>query len=204
MSERTKQGIRKEIVACRDQMTAEDRALKSELICRSVADRFFRNEDRGGDKVIGGYAPFRSEVDLVPLLEWCWTKGLRVALPKVNVEARSMSFHEVGGLQDLTAGAYGIREPREGLAEVELARIGWLIVPGVAFDRRGGRLGYGGGYYDRLSERLRLSGAAPLRIAAAYELQLLAEVPMSDHDMRVEFLVTEQAIYSMCCTSGGS
>ena len=96
--------------------------------------------------------------------------------------------------RDLAPGVWGIRQPRpEMCAEIAPPSIEFVLVPGVAFTRRCERLGYGGGYYDGF---IRTLARRPALIAGAFELQLLAELPMTDRDERVDLVVTENASYA--------
>ncbi len=206
--QKSKQDIRSEVERHRDGVSVEERAVKSAAICESLIERFLAPQTNDSSRIVFTYVPFRSEVDIYGLLEWCWSHKRPVAVPRVNRVTREMSIHVVTGPDQLVTGAYGIREPDACVPELtDWQRLGWIIMPGVAFDRRGGRLGYGGGYYDRFVAKLEAeaartpAAAAPLRIAPAYELQLLAEVPMEEHDFRVDYLVTELATYSLCCTT---
>jgi len=114
--------------------------------------------------------------------------GKRVAVPRVDRAARMLRLHAVGQLDiDIVAGHLGIPEPRETLPIIEPGEIDWVLVPGVAFDAAGRRLGYGGGFYDRLLPLIRDS--AP-RIAGAFDVQIVDEVPAGPHDRRVDAVVS--------------
>ena len=100
-----------------------------------------------------------------------------------------LELHLVADLErDVASGYLGISEPRPHCPAVELSTIDWVLVPGVAFDLSGHRIGYGGGYYDRLLPSLR--EGAP-RIAGAFELQMVERVPAAAHDLEVDAIVTE-------------
>ena len=90
---------------------------------------------------------------------------------------------------DLESGSYGIPEPRPGLPPASPESIDLIVVPGSAFGRSGDRMGYGGGFYDAFLPRLR---ADTPRIALAFELQLVDDVPQEDHDLRIDVVVTER------------
>jgi 5-formyltetrahydrofolate cyclo-ligase len=89
---------------------------------------------------------------------------------------------------DAVPGYRGIPEPGGHCSLIDIATIDWVLVPGVAFDPDGHRIGYGGGYYDRLLPLLR---AGARRVAAAFELQLVERVPAASHDVTVDAVVTE-------------
>jgi 5-formyltetrahydrofolate cyclo-ligase len=116
-------------------------------------------------------------------------QGKTVAVPRVSLERRMLDIHVVCDLRrDIAPGYRGIPEPNAGCPPIELEAIDWVLVPGVAFDSRGHRVGYGGGYYDRLLPALPRSAAC---IAGAFELQIVDEVPTAPHDFALDAIVTE-------------
>jgi len=132
-----------------------------------------------------GYAATDAEVDLDPLLAALLDEGRTVALPVVDgARLRLAAVTDLDS--DLVLGHLGVREPRRGCAAVPESTIGVALVPGVAFDRDGGRLGYGGGHFDRLLAEL----DAPA-IGVAFHAQLIQRVPLRPHDVRMDLVVTE-------------
>ncbi len=139
-----------------------------------------------------GYLNFGTEFASEHWVAAALAGGKRVALPRVNPATRELDLFWVTDLaRELVVGKWGIREPSiercerlMGLNEVEFA-----LLPGVAFTRRGARLGYGGGFYDKLLARF---VAHPPLVAAAYALQVVADLPQEPTDMPVDWLVTEQ------------
>lgn len=139
--------------------------------------------------VVYGYIPVRGEVDVTPLLETCFKQGKRLALPRCLDTLGHMAFFDIQSFSDLVPGAFHIPEPREGLEPLGVTE-GLMLVPGVGFDRTCGRLGYGGGYYDRyISAALDVSYIAP-----AYAFQIVDLLPVEAHDARVNLIVTEEQI----------
>lgn len=134
------------------------------------------------------YCGFGSEPDTVPFLEAALREGRRLLLPRIERDERRLALHRVRGLGDLVSGPWGIREPAPELPEVGAEEADFVLVPGVAFDARGGRLGYGGGFYDVLLGGL--SERPPL-VAAAFEVQVVEKVPTEAHDVLVDLVVTE-------------
>ncbi len=114
--------------------------------------------------------------------------GKTLVLPRVNREAKRLNLFVVGDLdRDLAPGVWEIREPVPDRCAAAVERdIEFALVPGLAFDERGGRLGYGGGFYDRL-----LAGLQAVRVTAAFSMQVVEAVPMSEHDQYVDLIVTE-------------
>lgn len=198
-----KRELRAGKAALRDGLSVEQRGRLSALVC-SHALAWFSQEQ--ADSLLA-YAPFRSELDCRPLLTEAWARGHQVLLPRVNRESGALSIHPVRSWDELAPGAYGIPEPVTGTAgpgaNAGTAAISALpdavFVPGLAFDRRGGRLGYGRGYYDRLraawEAELSESAARPLWVGLAYSLQLVPEVPLEEHDALMDVLITENGIW---------
>ncbi|WP_249896975.1 5-formyltetrahydrofolate cyclo-ligase [Paenibacillus sp. PK3_47] len=189
-----KRELRAERAAVRDKLTVEQRSSWSSRIC-SLAWQWFRGE---GASAMLAYVPFRSEVDTRLLIEECWAGGNMVLLPRVIRSGGMMSLHAVSSWEELAPGAYGILEPAAastGHTEQDLMPE-VVFVPGLAFDIKGGRLGYGAGYYDRM--RAAWEGRYPLKpplwVGLAYGVQLLTEVPMDDHDAYMDMLITEDGI----------
>ena len=137
------------------------------------------------------FASFGSEVDTAPLVRWCLDQGKRVALPRIVGKRHMEAFWVTDPAADLESGSYGIREPRAGLPQASPEAIDLVVVPGSAFDRSGDRMGYGGGFYDTFLPRLQ---PRTPRVAVAFELQLVDDVPEEDHDLRIDVLVTERGV----------
>ncbi len=132
---------------------------------------------------------FRSEWDTAPLIRAALSAGKRVAAPRVNPSTRMLDLYVVCDLdRDVRPGHLGIPEPLPTCPTVAPAAVEWVLVPGVAFDIEGRRLGYGGGYYDRLLPLL--PRAAP-RVVGAFDIQIVERVPAAPHDLGVDTIVTE-------------
>ncbi len=139
--------------------------------------------------------PFGSEWDTRGLLDAARAAGKTIVLPRVNGTTRMLDLHRVGDVgSDIVAGYRGIPEPAEGTPRIELASIDWVLVPGLAFDLRGGRLGYGGGYYDRMLGQL--NPGTP-RICGAYAMQIVDSVPAAPHDLAVDAIATETELFTI-------
>jgi 5-formyltetrahydrofolate cyclo-ligase len=136
------------------------------------------------------YSSFRSEVGTGEMIKNALESGKEVVLPRVDVENNSLAKHVINGLQELSPGYMGIPEPTAG-RRVKVEEVDLLIVPGVAFDSYGWRIGYGGGYYDRLLPRVK--GTKPV-IALAYEEQLFEGIPHEDHDVGMDVIITDRRI----------
>jgi len=181
-----KRGLRRRVIAARDAAPPTDRAAWSVAICRRVAQSAeFR---RARCTLL--FAPFGSEVDTTALMRAALDSGKRLVLPRVNPETRALELREVTCPESqLVPGLWDIPEPDpEACPEAPLADVDFVLVPGVAFDQERGRMGYGGGYYDRLLGGLRADAGA---LAVGFALQVVPEVPRADHDLRVPAIITE-------------
>lgn len=142
------------------------------------------------------YSSFGSEFDTAALVDEVLAAGRTLCLPRVVRGARELTLHRVGDpARELEPGAFGIRQPRADCPPVAPDALDFVLVPGVAFTPRGERLGYGGGYYDRLIARL---APRPPLVAAAFDLQLREEIPLDAGDRRVDLVLTETAAHCGC------
>lgn len=205
MEERGAQGNKTErrsrMRAVRDGMPPDERKQSSERASERVAEEVLRplRERLGRPLRVAVYAAFRSEADPARLMEACWSAGDIVLAPTILPGEEGMALRRVEALSSWISGRWGVPEPDPA------ATVPWdmavapdvVLVPGLAFDGRGGRLGYGGGYYDRLYARLRGDGdAAPGSwIGFAYERQVSDEpIPAEPHDLRLDALATEAGV----------
>jgi 5-formyltetrahydrofolate cyclo-ligase len=133
------------------------------------------------------FASFQSEVETHHMIRRALAEGKRVILPKVR--GRDLELIEIENFdRDVSPGSWGIPEPDRGKC-VDLRDVGVIVVPGAVFDERGNRVGYGGGFYDKL-----LAAYRGMTVALAFELQILPEVPAESHDVRVRKIVTEKRV----------
>lgn len=138
--------------------------------------------------VVSLYFPMRDELDTEPLAAALIEKGAKIAFPVVAKKKAPLVFRAYAPGDDLVPGSYGELVPTAAAPE---ATPDILVVPLLAFTRRGGRLGYGGGYYDRTLEALRKSGS-PLAVGYAYGAQEVDALPLSPLDQPLDWIVTER------------
>ena len=171
----TKQELRASIRSRKKEMTPDDIAHRSELLCRMVLDT---DVYKAADSVYG-YLPFNQEVDLTALLEQALADGKQVALPKCY--GKEMRFIPVRDLSCVRRSAFGAPEPIE---DSPIARDpqALVILPGLVFDRQGYRIGYGGGYYDRF---LAEEPSHPT-IGLCFDFQLVSHLDSEEHDIPVQ------------------
>lgn len=131
------------------------------------------------------YMSTADEVDTKPLLAAALNAEKIVVCPRVEQE--KLLLHQIRSVGDFTGGAYHILEPKKSIPLVDPASVDLFIVPGVAFDLNGYRLGHGKGYYDRL-----LAGISVSILGLAYEIQMVAEVPHTSYDVPMTAVVTEK------------
>jgi 5,10-methenyltetrahydrofolate synthetase len=185
MSE-AKTALRAAQVAARDGLTPEQRAAATAAIVARV--RSLPAWQRA--QCVLSYMAFGSELDLGVLHRELLLQGRLLVAPRVPAQGRALELRQVADLaQDLAPSRWGIPEPQpERCPLVDPAQIDLVLVPGLAFDRWGNRLGYGAGFYDRLFQRLSPSA---LRVACLQDALMVDRVPAEAHDVPVDLLVTE-------------
>ena len=143
---------------------------------------------KGG--VVAAFASIRGEIDTFPILEGVLGSGRKLALPHISKDKSQIRFYEVKDLNRLSPGEFGIPCP-EPLHPVPFDKIDLMLVPGLAFDRRGHRLGFGKGFYDRLLPGLRPDA---LSVGLCYCFQLVDLVPTGPHDVAVKAILHEKGL----------
>ncbi|WP_374724591.1 5-formyltetrahydrofolate cyclo-ligase [Calidifontibacillus erzurumensis] len=136
------------------------------------------------------------EVDTKSIIEKAWQEGKRIVVPKCKPETKEMTFRILESFDQLEVVYYGLEEPKESITKaVSTDEIDAVIVPGVVFNLDGYRIGYGGGYYDRF-----LTNYNGCTIALAFEMQLVSQIPVEDHDIPVQTIITNERVL-LCHTS---
>jgi 5-formyltetrahydrofolate cyclo-ligase len=179
-----KRALRTQMIAARDLLDPDFRATASQ----AIAERLRALPSFAASSVVLVTLPFQSEWDTRSFAEAVLASGKKLVVPRVNGSTRMLELHAVADIGHVSAGYRGIPEPLPTAPRVEATAIDWVLVPGVAFSAEGSRLGYGGGYYDRLM--ITLSRAAA-RIAGAFDAQITAHIPAAAHDLCVDLVVTE-------------
>lgn len=185
-----KRATRAALRARRDALAEHERATGSHAIGSRARALLDAQVPSGG--LVALYAAKGSEVETSMLDAHARARGLRVAYPRIREGQRALAFHEVT-LDDLVPSRLGLSEPRPEAPTLALAEIAAFVIPGLAFDREGGRIGWGRGYYDAT---IALAPDA-LRIALAFECQLVERIPREAHDMAVHVIITEVATYTV-------
>lgn len=155
----------------------------------SVRDHLMASRHLTGARIVAAYRPIRTEIDPTPLMEALCAAGHRLAVPVIIGEGQPLEFHEWWPGVGMQPGPFGAEIP---VATAALTP-DLILAPLLAFDRRGYRLGYGGGFYDRTLEKLR-SGGRVTAVGLAYAAQEVDEVPIEPTDQRLDAILTEQGI----------
>ena len=146
-------------------------------------------------RVVSGYIAIKGEIDPAGALAALQAQGASIALPRVSLAVPSLRFHLVGpGVGMVTSSRFGLIEPEESAPRVAARDIAVMIVPGMAFDREGRRLGFGGGYYDGVLAGARASGRTAI-VGFAYEFQIVDAVPAGAADLPVDLVVTDERVW---------
>ncbi len=180
----------------REQAHANRNALEDkDNLSRLIVDRFMALPEYAASRTVLFYLDVRSEVRTRHSLAAALTGNRKIVVPYC-VDGELELFH-LESMDELSVGMYRILEPKDELRTVAAKKVAveeldLIMVPGVAFDRRGGRTGHGKGYYDKLLEHARPD--TPL-VALAFECQLFDEIPMMEHDVFMDKVLTESATY---------
>ena len=179
---RAKRRVRSEVLAARDDLPVPERDARS----ASIAERVMSLPELSGAPLVMVFWSFGSEVDTGPLIDMLISGGARLALPRIvddDLEVRAF----VPG-DPVSATRFGAFEPTGGDV-LDPSRVDVIVAPGVAFDRHGRRVGYGGGFYDRLFRRTRPDA---LRVGIGFDLQFLHDaLPAGHFDLPLDVVVTE-------------
>ena len=182
-----KQSLRQRIIAAREKLPTPERLRLSRVVTDSVCDLPAYRQAQ----TVLGYLNFGAELAAELWVQQALEDGKRVLLPRVNRASRHLDLYKVHDLQhDVAPGLWGIREPilERCTKEDALGTVDLILLPGIAFTRRGARLGYGGGFYDKLLAHM---PHRPALVAGAFALQIVQDIPQESTDRKVEWLVTE-------------
>ncbi len=183
-----KKELRRKIQNKRNNLPIWDRKKRSKIIAEKfVSTAYYINSNN-----ILIYYPFRSEIDVTIIIRQALENKKNIILPRVH--NRKLKLFYVDNLKkQLERGTHGIMEPTAGLCRTaKISDIDLVIVPGLVFDKNLNRLGYGGGFYDRL---LPLIPAEVKKIALCFNIQVVESIPVSEQDIKVDLLITDTNIY---------
>lgn len=185
---REKSLLRKRILFLREQLSCDVRAAYS----ASITERLLQFPQYQQARIVLGYMNFGAEFDSSIWVGQALADGKRLLLPKVNRHTNQLDLYRVDDIQgQLAPGLWNIPEPVIERCERlnSLNGVEFALLPGVAFARNGARLGYGGGFYDKLLARMT---HRPSLVAAAFSLQVVEDIPQEPTDVRIDWVVTER------------
>lgn len=193
---KTKNEIRKEILNIRNNLSSELAEQKSRIIIDKIKDTVeYKNS-----KSIMVYMDFKNEVNTKAFITEALAEGKKIIIPYTDVEKVLIIPVEINSLDDLVLCKFGYLEPKKEALNnpYDIEKIELIIVPGVAFDKRKNRIGFGKGYYDKfLRNRNALTNeiTSAKAFALAYEFQVFEEIPAEEHDIKMDKIFTEENIY---------
>lgn len=184
-----KKQVRQEVLSNRKSMKPEDVELKS----NKITETLLKSDFFAAAANIMAYIDFRNEVKTKKIIEESIAANKSIIIPISIPDTRELVLSQLIDYErELMPGTYGILEPKEEfIRKVSADVIDLVLIPGVAFDRRGYRVGYGAGYYDRFLSNVRSS--VP-RVALAFDLQIVPKVYEDDFDIAVDYIITESEI----------
>ncbi|KPU26707.1 5-formyltetrahydrofolate cyclo-ligase [Caloranaerobacter sp. TR13] len=184
-----KNELRKKILNKRKELSNKDIVnLSNKIIDLLINTTLYKNAN-----YIMAYIDFRNEVKTEKLIKKSLEIGKKIIIPISLTESKELLLSELKDYDnELTTGAYGILEPKkEFIRKVSPQILDLIIVPGVVFDKRGYRIGYGGGYYDKFL--LNISKSVP-KVALAFDFQIVEKINQEKHDIPVDYIITEKSI----------
>lgn len=152
---------------------------------RAIVQKVLNLVEQTGSKSIFAYLSYAGEVDTHALIKELLNRGIEVSVPRCNKETHTMEAIALTSMEQLRTGAYGILEPQEGVV-VSPDRLDMILVPALAFDKEGFRLGWGAGYYDRY-----LDGYQGLTVGLCFSVCQTEKLPRDDHDLPVTVVLNE-------------
>ncbi|MCY6484684.1 5-formyltetrahydrofolate cyclo-ligase [Clostridium aestuarii] len=162
---------------------------KKEDLDNKVFNKLIKNKAYKNSKVIFCFVSFKNEVYTHKFIKYAIKDNKRVCVPKIISKEEGMKAVEIKSFQDLKSGAYGILEPLNFNLQIDEKHIDLALIPGMAFDKYGGRIGLGGGFYDRFLKKVNKN---TLKLSLAYDFQIFDKVPVEKHDIRIDGIITNK------------
>ena len=187
-----KKALRKEILTKRSILDAVEKEEKD----RKILDRFYDSNYYREAKNIFIYISYDSEINTKGIINKALMDNKKIYVPRTEFKTRLMDAVEITSLDNLIESEYGILEPSVEEPHIDPNEIDLIVVPGVAFDRNGGRMGYGAGFYDRYFKKINEDNMKKvIKLALAYDFQILEKIPMNEQDVPVNYIITEKEFY---------
>lgn len=192
MTHDVKANLRRHSLERRDLVSQQEAHAAAARVCEGALALIEKLRSAANGLVVSSYWPIRSELNTRPLIEALHRRGAIVALPLMTAVRRPLVFHVFEPGDELVKGPFGLSEPSADKPEI-FPEI--IFAPLAAFDRKGARLGYGGGIYDATLGNLRLHRPVTA-IGLAYAFQEAEAVPIESHDQKLDYVVTERETIS--------
>jgi 5-formyltetrahydrofolate cyclo-ligase len=188
---RGKPATRRTLLSRRDALTEIERALKSAVIGEAAIE--WLEDKLAPGSVVALYAAKGSEVETSAIDAAMRAAGMIVVYPRVQTDRKELAFHRAT-LEELVPARFGLREPRLDAPAIAIDAIDAFIVPGLAFDTHGGRMGWGYGHYDATFAAAR---AGVPRVGVGFECQVVESVPREPHDQLLDVIISEDATHTV-------
>ena len=184
-----KKVLRKEILEKRGNV---DLNIKKELD-KAILNKFYESSYYKNANKIFIYVSYNSELDTKEIINKALEEGKRIFVPRTEYKTKSMDAVKITSLDDLQESGYGILEPSIDEEAIDPNKLDLIVVPGVAFDKCGGRIGYGAGYYDRYFKKITNENLDKIKkVVLAYDLQIIEHVPMNEFDVFIDYIISEK------------
>lgn len=185
----TKKILRKEILEKRDNIDID----KKEKMDEAIINRFYESKYYKEAKKIFIYISFGSEINTREIINVALKENKKIYVPRTELKTKVMDAVEISSLSNLKESSYGILEPLKEEECIDPNELDLIVVPGVAFDRNGGRMGYGAGFYDIYFKKITKENVKKItKLALAYDMQVIEIVPMNEDDIPVDYIITEK------------
>ena len=180
--------VRKEISIIRNSLGKKEK----EKLDNQIINNLMNTEDFKKAKSIFIYVSFGSEIDTKKIINYSLEKNKKVYVPKTDKIKKTMEAIEINNLNDLITDKWGILEPKEANYKNIGNQFDLIIVPGLAFDLEGNRIGYGGGYYDKYISNLKYNC---IKIALTYQFQVIKGIKSEKYDIKIQKIITENGVF---------
>jgi 5-formyltetrahydrofolate cyclo-ligase len=182
-----KNQIRKQLILKRKNLTRDEVLEKSSII----KNKLFDLKDFKQASTVLFYVSYNNEVNTHKMIKEQLAGEKTIVVPITDKKNRSLTLSKLNDWNDLSVGSYNILEPKKGkITEINIDLLDLIIVPGVGFDMKGNRIGHGKGYYDNLLKNSKRTTS----IGLSFEWQILKSIPIQNHDIPVDKIVTEKRI----------
>ena len=182
-----KKNTRINILKIREALIEEDHDLKDNIIFEKLYNLdLYKNSNN-----IFVYINYKDEINTKKFINKALEEGKNIYVPKIYRDTKTMKAIFINSLDNLEKNSMGILEPKDDTLVIDKKDIDLIIVPGAVFDKNFNRIGYGGGYYDRYLEEIKEKDN---KIALAYDFQIIDEIEYEDHDIKMDYIITDKRI----------